>query len=196
MIQNQISPDFRFPEVGISVILEHKCQIIAVSSVYITTYFRASECNLIFFVLSIVTDVKPTVNPSMESTRVSSGFVRQNTTTGTVKLNTTTGTVKLNTTTETATTTSASIDGYVSVSSTAHTQTIVVTSLTDHPQKFNVVVTALVALAAALFVVLATVAVIFLLWRRKRYSALLRGSVFFYKKYSVLILLQLQFQSI
>ena len=170
MIQNQISPDFRFPEVFISVILEHKCQIIAVASVYITTYFRASECNLIFSVLSIVTDVKPTLNPSMKRTRVSSGFVRQNTTTGTVKLNTTT---------ETATTTSASIAGYVSVSSTAHTQTIVVTSLTDHPQKFNVVVTALVALAAALFVVLATVAVIFLLWRRKRYAALLCGSVFF-----------------
>ncbi|KAJ7376382.1 hypothetical protein OS493_034903 [Desmophyllum pertusum] len=96
-----------------------------------------------------LTDIKPTLKPSMINTRVPSSSVQRHTAT------------------EAAAATSASI-GKMSISSTARTLNVGVTSLTDKPQKYSIIVIILAALAAALFVSLTCVAVIFLLWRRKR----------------------------
>ncbi|KAL9959323.1 hypothetical protein ACROYT_G032637 [Oculina patagonica] len=96
-----------------------------------------------------LTDIEPTLKPSMKSTRISNSSVQRNTPT------------------ETATTSSASI-GKVSTSSTTRALIVGVTSLADLPPKYNIVVIVLAALAAALFVSLACVALVFLLWRRRR----------------------------
>jgi len=96
-----------------------------------------------------LTDIKPTLIPSMKSTRVRNSSVQRNTPT------------------EAATTTFASV-GRVSISTTTHVLIADDTSLGDKPKKYNVVVIILAALGAALFVSLACVAVIFILWRRSR----------------------------
>ena len=75
--------------------------------------------------------------------------------------------IQKNTPTEAAATTFASVEK-VSTSTTAHVLIAGDTSVEDKPKKYNVVVIILAALAAALFVSLACVAVIFILWRRRR----------------------------
>lgn len=96
-----------------------------------------------------LTDIMPTLMPSMKSTHVSNSSIQKNTPT------------------EAATTTFVSV-GKVSSSTTARVLIAGDTSLEDKPKKYNVVVIILAALAAALFVSLACVAVIFILWRRSR----------------------------
>lgn len=96
-----------------------------------------------------LTDIKPTLMPSMKSTRVRNSSLQKNTPA------------------EAATTTFASVER-VSTSTTTHVLIADDTSLEDKPKKYNVVVIIIAALAAALFVSLACVAVIFILWRRSR----------------------------
>ena len=75
--------------------------------------------------------------------------------------------IQKNTPTEATRTIFVSV-GEVSTSTTTHVLIADDTSLDDKPTKDNVVVIILAALAAALFVSLACVAVIFVLWRRSR----------------------------
>jgi len=99
--------------------------------------------------LPLVTDVKPTFIPSTKNIRVRNSSIQRNTPT------------------EAARTTFASV-GKFSISTTTHVLVPDDTSLGDKAKKFNVVVIILAALAAAFFVSLACVAVIFILWRRRR----------------------------
>lgn len=108
-----------------------------------------SKRNFAFSLLPLVTNIKPTLMPSMKSTRVRNSSIQKNTPT------------------EATRTTFASV-GEVSTLTTTHVLIADDTSLDDKPTKDNVVVIILAALAAALFVSLACVAVIFVLWRRSR----------------------------